>query len=112
MSVHYHARFSDPGLLTNLDALAALTSVGGNLGIRSNDALTNLDGLAGITSVGGLLYVLFNTVLTEFCGLFPLLNAGGLGWVYGVTGNATNPTEAEIIAGGACPALAIIDIKP
>ena len=40
---------------TNLDALANLTSVGGDLNISFNDVLTNLDGLANITSVGTLI---------------------------------------------------------
>ena len=39
--------------ITNLDGLANITSVGGDLDIYYNDALTNLDGLANLTSVGG-----------------------------------------------------------
>ena len=87
---------------TNLDGLAALTSVGGTLNISVNTVLTNLDGLSSVTSVGGSLVIDSNIVLTRFCGLFPLLDAGGLGFTYTVTDNATNPTEAEILAGGAC----------
>ena len=79
-----------------------MTSVGGSLGIQQTTLLTNLDGLGGITSVAGSLFIQVNTVLTEFCGLFPLLDAGGLVGAYNVSDNATNPTEAEILAGGAC----------
>jgi hypothetical protein len=99
--------------LTNVDGLAAVTSVGGLLQINGNIALTNLDGLAGITSVDSDLFIQDNTVLTEFCGLFPLLDASGLLGTYTVSGNATNPTEAEILAGGAChpiPGLAPIGL--
>ena len=39
--------------ITNLDGLANITSVGGNLYFVENVALTNLDGLANLTSVGG-----------------------------------------------------------
>jgi hypothetical protein len=101
-SVAVFLRVFDNPVLTNLNGLAAVTSVGANLVIARNDALTNLDGLAGITSVGGDLEVFRNTVLTEFCGLFPLLDASGLVGTYNVSGNATNPTEGEILAGGAC----------
>jgi hypothetical protein len=51
-------------------------------------------------------------VLTEFCGLFPLLDASGLSGTYTVSGNAINPTEVDILSGGACPVPATIDIKP
>jgi hypothetical protein len=100
-------------VLTNLDGLAALTSVGGDLRIWNNSALTNLDGLAAVTSVGGFLYIYNNAALDNFCGLFPLIDASGLVGTYTVTDNATNPTEAEILAGGACLVSdLLIDIKP
>ena len=89
-------------LLTNLDGLDAITSVGVELLILNNSVLTNLDGLGGITSVGENLTIQSNTVLTEFCGIFPLLDASGLVGTYTVLFNATNPTEGEILAGGAC----------
>jgi hypothetical protein len=84
--------------LTNLDGLGGITSVEGNLNIRDNAVLTNLDGLGGITSVGGDLLILTNTSLDNFCDLYPLLDANGLVGTYSVTGNATNPTESEILA--------------
>ena len=88
--------------ITDLSPLSSVTSVGGYLHILNNSALTNLDGLGGITSVGGDLLVQGNDVLDNFCGLFPLLDASGLVGVYNVNNNAANPTEAEILAGGAC----------
>jgi len=39
--------------ITNIDGLANLTSVGGDLYIYGNASLTNIDGLANLTSVGG-----------------------------------------------------------
>ena len=55
--------------ITNIDALANLTSVGGNLYIYENAALTNLGGLANLTSVGDELYIANNTALINFDGL-------------------------------------------
>jgi hypothetical protein len=89
-------------MLTNLNGLGGITLVGAQVNILRNAALRNLDGLAGITSVDSDLFIQDNTVLTEFCGLFPLLDASGLLGTYTVSGNATNPTEAEILAGGPC----------
>ncbi len=93
--------------LANLDGLSHITSVSGFLEVNNNSNLTNLDGLSNITSVGGDLYVQNNTVLSGFCGLFSLLNSGGLTGTYNVSGNASNPTEQEIIDGGACTPLPI-----
>lgn len=87
--------------ITNLDGLSGTTSVG-DLGVSGNAALTNLDGLEGIASVGEFLFVVENAVLNEFCGLFPLLDGSGLVGTYTVSGNASNPTEAEILAAGRC----------
>jgi len=89
-------------ILTNLDGLSSLTSVGGSLYVQSNAALTNLDGLSSLTSVGEILQIQSNDVLSSFCGLYPLINGSGLTGSYTVTGNASNPTEQEIIDGGAC----------
>jgi hypothetical protein len=82
------------------DGLSGITSVGFALTVDNNAALTDVDGLSGITSVGNSLFVQNNLVLDEFCGLFPLLDAGGLD---NVSGNLANPTEADILAAGACP---------
>jgi hypothetical protein len=43
-----------------------------------------------------------NAVLDTFCGLFLLIKAGGLVGTYTVFNNATNPTEADILAAGPC----------
>ena len=64
--------------ITNLDGLANLTSVGGNVDIRNNDALTNLDGLANITSVGELLQIYNNRALTNLDGLANITSVGRL----------------------------------
>ncbi len=89
--------------LTNLAGLNALNSVGRFLYFSSNSSLTSLAGLDALNSVGANLYVRYNSALTEFCGLYALLNGGGLVGTYNVIGNASNPTNAEIIAGGPCP---------
>jgi hypothetical protein len=89
--------------LTSIGGLATLASVGTNLSIYNNAALTDLDGLVALASVGVDLSIYSNAVLDIFCGIFPLLDAGGLVGTYTVTNNATNPSEADILAGGACP---------
>jgi len=96
--------------LTNLDGLGSLTSLSGGLRVDNNCALTNLDGLANITSVG-YLYVKINKVLNSFCGLYPLLSSNGLGGSYDVEGNLVNPTQQQIIDGGACITSSIVDIE-
>ena len=67
--------------ITNIDALANLTSlsdsVGGDLYIYGNAALTNIDGLANLTSVGDELYIANNTALINFDGLANLTSMGG-----------------------------------
>ena len=98
-------------MLTNLDGLAAVTSVGGSLTIFANPVLTNLNGLAGITSVPVNLIIVDNLSLTEFCGLFPLLDAGFLGG-YFVSDNATNPTQLDILNGGACTPSSVPALGP
>jgi hypothetical protein len=58
--------------LSNL-RFSALTSVGGNLIIGTNDALTSLNGLSNLTSVGGDLDVSSNTALPQ-CEVCDLLD--------------------------------------
>lgn len=89
-------------VLTNLDGLSSLTTLGEDINIYANAALTNLDGLSSLTTVGDYLEITDNAVLTEFCGIYPLINGSGLGDYYFVDSNASNPTEQEIIDGGAC----------
>ena len=47
-------RTTDPAdPITDLSPLGELTSIGGYLWISDNDVLTSLDGLSGVTSIGG-----------------------------------------------------------
>lgn len=68
--------------ITNLDALANITSIGGDLNIDNRDLtvvtrLTNLDGLVNLSSVGGSLYIYGNTGLLNIDGLASLTSVGG-----------------------------------
>ena len=99
----------DNDLLTNVDALSALTFVGGDptaitasFDINGNAVLANLDGLSNLSTVEGNLLVSGNTVLNKFCGLYKLLSTNGLGGYYRVIGNATNPTIQNVIDDGVC----------
>ncbi len=59
-------------LFTNLDALACLTSVEGNLFINTNESLSNIDGVSRLESIGiGLLFY-SNPALTNIDGLSSL----------------------------------------
>ncbi len=79
------------------------TSVTGNLVIHEALAgnITNLGGLFNLISLGGSLNVQNNLALSSYCGLYNLLNAGYAGTT-AISGNAVNPTSAQIIAGGMC----------
>ncbi len=113
---------SNNAVLTSLSGLDALTSVGGPLFITGNSALTNLDGLSSLSSVGEVSVIVFSATLTilnnlslsSFCGLYPLFSSGiiipsqYLG-ILSISGNAINPIEADILAGGPCsPPTAVI----
>lgn len=65
--------------ITDIDGLANLTSVGGDLQIHYNAVLTDINGLANLTSVGGLLHIEYNAALTNIDGLTNLTNVG---WLY------------------------------
>ncbi len=102
--------------LTNVDGLSNLTSVGRSLEISNNSALTNLDGLSSLISVGettqprsfyGAVAINGNSSLNKFCGLYPLVSGGTIippanGITLYISGNASNPTEQDIINGGFC----------
>ncbi|MFZ0455920.1 MAG: T9SS type A sorting domain-containing protein [Ignavibacteriaceae bacterium] len=96
-------------ILLNIDALSHLAFIGGRLTIDSNAALENLSGLSNLNSVNGNLSIQNNVSLTEFCGLYTVLSGSGLSGSYSVAGNKNNPSEAEIISGGACNSQSSID---
>ncbi len=70
---------------------------------NTNAILTNLDGLQNLLSIGGDISITANATLSEFCGLQPLLNASpnGVGTVT-ISGNAANPSVMDIQNGSAC----------
>lgn len=55
--------------LQNLDALAQLSQIQGDLVVWSNAALTNMEGLGPITQLFGRLWVDSNPMLTSLRGL-------------------------------------------
>ena len=62
---------------TNLDFLARIKSVSGNLYIKYNGQLENIDGLSRLTSVGGYLNILNNYQLQNVDGLRRLTSVDG-----------------------------------
>jgi acyl-[acyl carrier protein]--UDP-N-acetylglucosamine O-acyltransferase len=62
--------------ITNLDSLANVTSIEGDLVIYTNYALTNLTGLDNLNSIGGYLTIWGNT-LTNLSGLGSVNSIGG-----------------------------------
>ena len=69
--------FSDSTDITNLNGLAAITSVSGELEIRNSSGLTSLAGLDAITSVNGQLVISDNDLLTSLAGLEALTSIEG-----------------------------------
>ena len=69
--------------ITNLYGLDSVTSIAGNLLIRSNDSLTILTGLEGLASIGGNLHIKYNHALSE-CDIQSICDylAGPYGAVY------------------------------
>ena len=55
----------------------AVTAVGGDLTLKSNDGLTSLSDLASLVTVGGGLHISNNPGLTELSGLELLTEVGG-----------------------------------
>ncbi len=70
----------EPNSITNLDGLAQINSIGGNLKILYNTALTNLDGLSQLTSIGGDLDISGNSSITNLSGLHNLMSING--WLH------------------------------
>lgn len=103
--------------LASLDGLASLQSLTGTvnrntcLSINNNDALTNVNGLSSLTSiaVGTNLSFSYNSALTEYCGLYPLFSGSSATFGF-VFSNAVDPTVANILAGGPCPAPCTIGV--
>lgn len=62
--------------LSNIDGLANLTRIVEGLNIESNSALTNLDGLENLTSIDGYLEIYNNSQLTNIEGLAGLTSIG------------------------------------
>ena len=58
----------EPDVITNLDGLSVLNSIGGNLKIQNN-SLTSLTGLDNVTSIGGQLLINNNPTLLSLTGL-------------------------------------------
>jgi len=65
--------------ITNLDGLANITSVGGDLAIQYT-SLVNVDGLISLTSVGGYVLIRYNGALTDLNGLVNLIDVGDV-WI-------------------------------
>lgn len=65
-----------PDSIKNLDALASLTQVTGELGIYENTKLSNINGLSNVVSVDGDLVISYNKILSNLNGLNKLTSVG------------------------------------
>ena len=102
-SIGGHLYISGNPQLTNIAGLQNLTSIGETLVILQHSQLTNIDGLQNLSSIGGGLTIQSNAKLMEFCGLKLLLSSPNNGVTsMNIGGNASNPTESDIINGDAC----------
>ncbi|XMO85736.1 T9SS type A sorting domain-containing protein [Algibacter sp. AS12] len=64
------------GNILNLNGLATLAQVGGQLRIFRNEQLTSLNGLEALVSVGGILRIDSNNLITSLSGLENLASVG------------------------------------
>lgn len=71
-------------MLTNLDALGCIDTVGEDLQIFGNTALTNVDGLVNVTDIGGNFIFGENHAVVDFDGLQKLVAVRGS---FSMTGN-------------------------
>ncbi len=74
-SVAGYLQFYNNGVLQSL-GLSALQTVGGYFDIQSDNALANVNGLAALTSVGGYLQIYSNSGITTLDGLKNLASVG------------------------------------
>ena len=89
-------------LLVNLQGLNNLTTVSGPAGIIAiggNVSLQTLSGLENLSQGGEYIAINDNPVLTDFCPLKKVFTSFNRS--YSCYGNATNPTQGEILAN--CP---------
>jgi hypothetical protein len=106
--------------LKNVDGLASLSSVGGNLQLVDCAELENLNGLQGLRSLGGAIYIYFNPQLMSFCGLYPLFTTGTFSYVNIFSNGVLFPGPLsvvdQIIALGPCAppdvTVVAVDIYP
>ena len=77
-SVGGNLAIMDTSFLVDIDGLANLTSVGGVMGLTNNTALTNVDGLANLNSVFNYLTIAGNSSLANLEGLANLANVAHL----------------------------------
>ncbi|MFK8102145.1 MAG: HYR domain-containing protein, partial [Saprospiraceae bacterium] len=65
------------GTITNLDGLAQLESIGGDLFFDGNSSIGNINGLSNLESIGGDLRFSYEEGLTNLLGLSSLTSLGG-----------------------------------
>ncbi len=106
-TINVNLNIEDCPLLPNLDGLTSLDSVGGSLTISNNPLLNNLVGLSSLHAVVSIT-ITDNPeldVIEDFCGLYTVISTvkfQTLGTYNIPTGNGIDPSEQDIIDGGAC----------
>ena len=93
--------------ITTTTGLENLETIQGDL-IISNTQLTNLDGLAGLNSVTGNVTIINNASLTNYCGLQNLLTTGNIGGETTINGNLIDIDATNLDFSG-CTVLGLDD---
>lgn len=90
--------------LSDLNALLSLDNINGTLNINNNNSIIHLNGFTNVDNIFGI-GIGNNVNLYDFCGLSNLMSNNYTG-SYGVSGNAYNPTQQDIINGN-CSTLSV-----
>jgi hypothetical protein len=83
-------------ILSNIDGLSKLSSIGGSLHISNNPTITNLDGLSNLSSVGNI-DINNNIALKDLCAVRSMIINTEVSFSF--SGNGYNPFPQKFLDG-------------
>ena len=95
--------------ISDLGPLSNIHTITGNVLIMSNSVLTNLNGLDALSSVGGYFYMYYNFMLSNCCAIDDLLENNGIAGMTIIFFNASSShCNSELAIEAACPLSPIV----